>query len=322
MNRKAIILAVLACTMPLGMMAQEDDDMYFISSKSKSKSVENYGIPKDTYYSGSSRSIDDYNRRYRRYGSVVQPIDSLGNATGDTVDNADDYACTRQMSRWDDYAWTDPYWAGYYAGRSAAWGFYDPWYDPWYTGFYDPWYYGGWYGYRGWYSPWYAGWYSPWYSGWYGYYGGWAGNWGYVPVGRYTYAGHTGSANHMTGTGRQPLNGGTFGRGTAFGGGNGSFGSQSFSAGVANRDRRGSFRGTSGTFNAQQRFGGSRGTQSTQTYQQRDNTFNQSRSNGSSFSGGSFGGSLGSGSFGGSRGGGSFGGGGSRGGGGGFGGRR
>lgn len=186
--KRLVLLSFLSVTTLGGAMAQ--DDLYFTPTKKNvERSAAQYGMPRDTYYSGSQRGVDDYNRRG---GSHVQPIDSLGNdiinfdgVRGTYPDSlSDDYQYTRRMSRFDDYAWSDTYWSGYDAGRRDAWGLYDPWfYDPWYTG----------YGYYGWYySPWrHYGWYDPWYGGhWWN--GGWVGGVTYRPV----RGGVVGTRNH------------------------------------------------------------------------------------------------------------------------------
>ena len=179
--------------LPFSLMAQ-DDDMYFVPTKENvAKEAKKYGMPKDTYYSGSQRSVDDYNRRA---WSTVTPVDSAGNdiiefsaVRGVYPDSAytevqedNDYQLTRRMSRFDDYAPAQAYWDGYRAGRwSSPWySSYYSWYDPWYydSWYYwnDPWYYTGWHG--GWYSPWYyGGWYSPWRYGYYGHRGWYGGGW-------------------------------------------------------------------------------------------------------------------------------------------------
>lgn len=179
--KKWIVLAAV-CSLPIMLMAQ-DDDMYFVPTKENvAKEAENYGIPKNTYYSGSNRSVDDYNGRL---SSSVTPIDSLGQEV-----ESDDYKYTRQLSRFDDYSPSQAYWDGYRDGRWSSpryygrYGWYSTWYDPWYSSWYDPyydsWYYGS-YGYYGWSSPWRYGWYGGYYRPW-GYYG-----W-YTPV--YYYGGH------------------------------------------------------------------------------------------------------------------------------------
>ena len=114
-------------------MAQ-DDDMYFVPSKKSSATVTNtnrygnsgsYNRPRDTYYSGSNRSIDEYNRRGGSYYQVI-PGDTTANdiinfsaVEGVYPDSTiqDDYALTREMSRWDGYEPESSYWEGYADGR-------------------------------------------------------------------------------------------------------------------------------------------------------------------------------------------------------------
>lgn len=193
MQMKKFILLTAVAALPLGLMAQ-DDDMYFVPTKENmAKEAKAYGMPKNTYYSGSQRSVDEYNRRA---WSSVAPIDSAGNdiidfsaVRGVYPDSAysevteNDYQYTKRMSRFEGYTASDAYWEGYRDGRwTSPWYYssYYSWYDPWYWN--DPWYYSGYYGwagyYGGWYSPWYyGGYYRPWH-----YYGGW-----YSP--RYHYGG-------------------------------------------------------------------------------------------------------------------------------------
>lgn len=177
--KRIILLTALAGLLPLGMMAQ--DDVYFTPSKDNKTNVQKnqcYSDETPTYYSGSNRNVDEYNRR-GKLSSYYQKIgaDSLGNdiiefhagngqypdsVTRDTIypgsqqyyyNDDDDFAYSRRMSRFDDYyGWYDPYfygWAGYGPYWGARWGWYDP-------GLYDDlfWGYGGWYG---WYDPWYYG---------------------------------------------------------------------------------------------------------------------------------------------------------------------
>lgn len=303
--KKLLMLLVLAGAMPLASMAQ--DDVYFTPSKKAATPKEE----QPTYYCGSKRSVDEYNR-YGKLNSYYQKIgsDSLGNdiitfmpgdgtyhdsSIEDTVyvypgsakfDDGDDYAYTRRMSRWD--------------------GFYDPWfydtfYGPygWYGSWYDPWYrwYGGWYG---WYDPWYygyAGWYSPYYYGYYGwgwpYRHGWYGwnapHWGGTVIvnncGMHS-GGYTGQRTWTAGRsyGNSTRSNRSFGNYTSRSAGNRSFGSRSTNNNNFNNTR--SFNNNSvGT----RSFGGSVG------------------GNSGSFGGGSFGGGRSGGSFGG--GGGHFGGG-------------
>ena len=178
---KKLIMLLLLGVLPLSMMAQ-DDDMYFVPTKeNKAKEAASYGMPTKTYYSGSSRTDEEYNRRA---WSSVAPVDSAGNdiiefsavrgvypdsAYSEPVDN--DYQLTRRMSRFDDYTPSEAYWDGYRDGRWSSPWYWNSWYswydyDPWYWN--SPWYYGRYYS---WYSPWYYGYYHPWYYGYPGYYG-------------------------------------------------------------------------------------------------------------------------------------------------------
>ena len=280
---------ILLALLPMVVSAQ--DDMYFVPTKKNvDKSASNYGIPRNTYYSGIDCDVDEYNRRG---GSYVEVLDSAGNdiitfspEMGVYPDSMSrDYECTRQMSRFDDYAWSDGYNEGWRDGVSASWSVYDPWY-------YDSWYYGSWYGWRhpwryGWYSGWYDPWYHSWYGGWYRpyYYYGWHGGWYGGGISHRTYRGYTGSSNH--------------GRVDRFGSSSGSKRNNNFSG----------YRGTQRQNTSTSSFGGNRNR----------STYNvPQRSQSTSVSSGSFGGSRGS--FGG--GGGTRSGGGSSGGGGSFGGRR
>lgn len=294
--KRLFLASLVSVALPLSGVAQ--DDMYFVPTKANiEKSKRDYGMPRDTYYSGSDRSVDDYNRR----GSYFHEIDSAGNDIVDfdavagaypdstVTDMSDDYRVTRRMSRFDDYAWAEPYWAGYYAGRSSWYGWYDPWYSPGWYGWYDPWY-------CGWYDPWYYGWHSPWYGyhGWHGWYS-WGWGWGgpnYVTV---RGDGPTGTHNRAHGT-------------TRFGASRNS-GAASVSNGIANRNRRMASGVRNRNFSASERFGVNRANTTVRSNPVQRQT--------PSYSSGGFGGSRSGGSFsGGSR----SGGGGSRGGG--FGGRR
>ena len=185
MNNRFLISLILGA-LPLTMMAQ-DDDMYFVpTKKTVEKAATNYAKQRSAYYSGSNRSVDEYNRRGGFGGSYYQVVsDTTGS---DVIDfsgelgvypdsaQAEDFALTRQMSRYDGYEPDVAYREGYLDGRRDSWGWHSPWYYssfyPWYdTYWYDPWYYGhyGWYG--SWYDPWYYDyyWHRPY--GWYGYYG-------------------------------------------------------------------------------------------------------------------------------------------------------
>lgn len=192
--KKLLLISALIIAMPLSMLAQ-DDDLYFVPKKQKKTeraADDTYGMPRKTYYAGSTRSVDEYNRRYNGK-STVEVINGDSTLT-DVIDfsaevgvypdsiEGDDYQLTREMTRFDDYVVADnaAFWAGYEAGRNT-WGWYSPWYYSrygWYGGYYDPWYYGSWSWRYGFYDPWY---YGSW--GWhYGYYDPWYyGSWGYYP---------------------------------------------------------------------------------------------------------------------------------------------
>lgn len=193
--KKLILISLLIGALPLSMVAQ-DDDLYFVPKKSSKveRVNDDYGLPRETYYSGSNRSVDDYNRRVSTYvpiDSASSDIIDFNGELGVYPDSLEDYKLTKKMERFDDYSLSDnaAYWAGYQEGRHDLWwhspwyyrtyGWYN-WYDPWYYtswryGIYDPWYYGPYSWYGGW---WYDPWYDPWYYGSY---------WGY-PYYRYGYA--------------------------------------------------------------------------------------------------------------------------------------
>lgn len=318
--KRFILLSLLAGWYFGNISAQ--DDMYFSPKKdaktaeSKVETISN--ADDNTYYSGSTRDVDEYNR-YGKYNSYYQTLgtDSLGDdiidfqagngvyaeesAAKDTIYvrvlDDDDYACSRMLSRWDGYWWYDPWFYGTWYSpywRSRYWyaGWYG-WYDPWYYGWYDPWYYG-------WYSPWYYGGYYPHHVGYA--YRGHTGTLGYYDRGNY-YAHH----NHHGGNGVRP---------------NGRPGSVNKpSGGGSNHD--GYYRRGNTNFGSKRSTTTTSPSNSTRSFGNSNSTYNRSNSSfGGSRSGSFGGGSRSGGSFGGgSRGGGSFGGGGgSRGGS--FGGRR
>lgn len=175
--KKLLLISLLIGAMPFSMVAQ-DDDLYFVpKKKSAEKVVDNYGLPRDTYYSGSDRSVDDYNRRWKSSYEVIEGDSTLTDVIDFSAEQgvypdslSEDFELTKEMSRFDDYRLADnaAFWAGYEAGRDS-WGWYSPWYYGrygWYGGWYDPWY-------DPWYSPYYYsswryGWYDPWYYGYYG----------------------------------------------------------------------------------------------------------------------------------------------------------
>ncbi|MDY4629519.1 MAG: hypothetical protein SO440_11525 [Prevotella sp.] len=315
MKRTFILLALVA-SMPLTMNAQ--DDMYFVPTKKNvEKSKKDYGMPKDTYYSGSNRSVDDYNRRHTecwenqlKDGSQVVAIDSLGNEIAtvnvkkgkskhDSILN-DDYKYTRMMEMWDGYQCSNAYWRGYNDGRFNRWygwsSYYDPWYySSWYGPYslwYDPWFYG----YGGWYDPWFYG-YAGWYGGWHPYYDwGWHGH--YYPV----YGG--GGGRHWTSS-VERFKDNRFSRTSST-----RISGSGISRGIANRDRTNSLGTRSINRNtASRRFGNSQGdirnvsSNRNTSYNNNSSSFNSSRSSSFSSGGGSSFSSGGSRSFGGGGGG-------------------
>ena len=80
--KKLVLISLLIGALPLSMVAQ-DDDLYFVPKKrSAVESVNNhFGQPRETYYSGSDRSVDDYNRRMSTY----VPLDSASSGTAPPI---------------------------------------------------------------------------------------------------------------------------------------------------------------------------------------------------------------------------------------------
>jgi len=281
--KKIFLISVLMGAMPLSMLAQ-DDDLYFVPKKKSSVDVvDRHGMPKETYYVGSSRSVDEYNRR----GSSYEVIDN--DSTSDIIDfngergiypdSIDDYELTRRMTRFDEYELSDnaAFWAGYLKGR-YDWGWHSPWYFRnyvYYNGWwYDPWYYDTW---GGWYSPYYYssvyGWYDPWrfsYYGWsrpwyyrhwgYPYYYGWGsggsgryyarnGNTGTINRNGSTYSRISGRYNGLSGSRNSSLRERTIGTHQAYGSGRSSrsinrSGNTGFQSGNSVRSSSGNFSGS------------------------------------------------------------------------------
>ena len=331
--KKWIYSFIILGAMPLSGVAQ-DDDMYFVPTKEnlQRERAANVSRQYDGYYSGSMRSVDEYNRRNSNY--EVLPADtgdiiSFAAVEGVYPDSVSDFQLTQQMARWDGYEPEAEYWAGYYQGRNdswSSWGWHSPWYYSSYYPWYDSWYWNSWY-----YDPWYYGswrygWYDPWYYGRYGW-GGYYSSWYYRPYHYYhggfagrTHYGRPGTQNHgrISGVGGRGRSNGrtytygstTFGNGRSFG--NGTRSGQGGSRTVGGTRSYGNTGG--GTYsNSNGNFGGSRSSSSS------SGSYGSTRSSGSSggsFSSGGGGSRSSGGSFGGSR---SSGGGGSRSGGGGFG---
>ena len=325
--KKWILLSAMLGAVALSTHAQ-DDDMYFVPTKKNVASERaTYGIPTDTYYSGSQRSVDEYNRRWASSYEVLPPdtgdIISFAGVEGIYPDSLGDFSLTQRMTRFDGYEPSAAYWAGYSRGYSDSWGWHSPWYYsyyPWYDWYYDPWYYDSWYwgGWYGWYGPWYRGyygWYDPWYYG--GYYYGGGGSLAHSPGtanhGRVTTAGPSGFASGRT----RSFSAGTFGSSRSLGSSTAGIGNDGGTRSTVGTGTRSVTRtNTTSTYsNSNGNFGGS------YTNSSSSSSFGNSRSAaaavGSSSSSGSY--SGGGGSFGGSRSSGGGGGGGSRSGGGGFG---
>lgn len=209
------ILTLALVLLPLLSMAQ--DDLYFTSNKKakqaaqqaaekaraeqKAKAAEKARIsvvlePTIVDYNSSTRSDDEYNRRYV-YGGDYQNAGGYGNdsltASIDTVpgyyaesdydleDPELDYRFSRRIVRFHTprvYALSSPYYWDLYYG----WGAWDYLYDP-----YDPWY---------WHYGWSFGWsWGPW-DCWYGSIWGWHHPyawtyWGWGPGWSYPYVGST-----------------------------------------------------------------------------------------------------------------------------------
>lgn len=316
MNNR-IFVSLLLGALPLTMMAQ-DDDMYFVPSKKTHEHVAPHrDAPRSrpTYYSGSNRSVDEYNRR--GFGSSYQVVspDTTGNdiiqfsaERGVYPDSTmtEDFALTRQMARYDDYDVDLAYREGYRDGTTDSWhspwfySSYYPWYDSSYWYWNDPWYYRRYGWYYSWYDPWYYDWYRPYgYYSYYGpyYYGGgyWRGGGGRSSL--YARNGNTGTINR---SGRS--------HGYFTGGSRASSGTATRATQRATYNNNGNvYRSNSGNFSRSTSSSGnfSRSTTNSSSYNRSSST---SSSSSGSFSrssgGGSFGGSSGGG---GSRGGGSIG---------------
>ena len=220
MIKKITLLTAIASLAFAPSLWAQDDDMYFVPRKktaeekaqeAKAKTERMRHYVGDTYYIGSNRNVDEYNRRSLK-SSVVDVTRDSAAAVSDIIDfqigdgrypdsvavdtvvdysiynpdeyTDDDYVYSRRIGRW--YAYGDPWYRHHWYNDPWYWnyyGFYDPWvYSYCYSGYYNPYYWGAWYG--GWYwdEPWWygGGWYGPdyWYG--HGYYGyGYGGHGGY-----------------------------------------------------------------------------------------------------------------------------------------------
>ena len=308
--KKWFLMSLMLGALPLSMLAQ-NDDMYFVPSKSAVDKARAARASRGTYYVGSNRSVDEYNRQGSYYQALPPDSDIIDFSAVQGVypDSTSDYDLTRRMMRYEEYEPNSSFWEGYNAGRRDSWygyGWTSPWYSSYYYGWYDPFYY-PWYG--TWYDPWYYGYYSP-YNYRYGYYG-----WGHPYYYGY-YGGGGGYTRNYPGT----RNHGDVARSGSYGIRTGS--STSYSSGTFGGSRVSSNRGRTSSSSSTRTGSINR---SGSTYSNSYGNFGGSstssgggtRSSGSSYSGSSSGGG---GSFGGSSSGG--GGGSSRSGGGSFGGRR
>lgn len=321
--KKCILLSVILCGVCMTLTAQ--DDMYFVPSKAKAQLQKSRVEPIDhhTYYAGTDRDVDEYNRMGGSSYEPLQPdtgdIISFAPVQGVYPDSTQDFSLTRQMVRWDGYEPSVAYDEGYRQGRRDAlstwhspWFYssYYPWYwyDPWY---YDPWYYSSW----EWHDPWYyGGWGWRIHYGWgYGprFYGVWYSDGGYVHNYRRGYTANYRSRPHGTGSGRYTSSTGGTRRGSRFGT---SAGSREYGVSGTRRSTVGNSvagstrqRTSSRVNSGYSDYSGPRSVGSRPT-----GGSGSSYTPSSSGSSGSFGGSRGGGGFsgGGSRGGGSFGGGG------------
>lgn len=180
--------------------ASAQDDMYFVPKKQPKQVSSNVPFAGKTYYSGISKTDDEYNRRAQRViagirvanDSIIYSPDSiasdvitftldkpqLANAKQrDTVyvyvTDDDDFSYCRYISRFDDFYWFNRFGGpAWYSPWYLRWGYYDPWFA---SAYYSPYWCAGYYG--GWYDPWF---YDPFYIGSWGYpyyYGGYYSYW-------------------------------------------------------------------------------------------------------------------------------------------------
>ena len=165
--KKFILVSILMGMLPLSMVAQVDD-LYFVPKKKSAKQTSAYNsTSRDTYYSGSNRSVDEYNRRLSSYEVIgndtlndIIEFSAVQGVYPDSIQSdsllTEDFELTRRMQRFDDYnlSANAAFWAGYNAGLNDwGWGWHSPWYYNhlgWYNTWYDPWYYGSYWG-----NPWY-----------------------------------------------------------------------------------------------------------------------------------------------------------------------
>lgn len=361
LNVRNLIAVMMLLVLPLNLWAQ-DDDVYFVPKKkartqqTEQRPVQRY-VPVEIVYedeyddadtlniTGSSRDVDEYNRRpsasSQLTGQLVQhsdgtltyrvpATDTLYVMNDSTTITTDAFAAELYnqgyedgMADGEDYA---------YSRRISRFGYSGIYTSPWYYSYYDPFYwddyyyhpYHGYYGLYHWGYPYYRGYYGwgygpYWYGGYYSYYPS-------HPRGYYGRGGYHPRRDTSGGRGGGSVRGGRYYSGgrasSSISGGRGSGnrstvgydgrGTRSYGNGrTTSTGGRGTSTITSGRSSSSSIYSGSRSTSSSSSSRGTTN-FGTSSSRSSSSSSGSFGGGGGRG------GGGSFGGGGgSRGGGGG-----
>ncbi len=183
---KKCFLLIMVIFTAAAVWAQSDDDVYFVPKKQYAKAAS-----AETYYVGSDRDVDEYNRHSGLQSSVsslddddtfdfdggegVYPDSIAGDTTLDETlfydVPDDDFAYSRELDRWygDDKPCVDDPDEWLSCRRLYAYPYYG-----WWGGWYSPLYYSGLWG---WYDPWYCGYWWDWYgwcypSCWGGWHGG------------------------------------------------------------------------------------------------------------------------------------------------------
>ncbi len=319
------MMILMAQLMPLTLMAQ-DDDLYFVPKENKEIKKQRPArvVPQQqTYYCGSNRDVDEYNRRpsymldslnSKRHLLGADSIVGDSNVMkgrriepGTDYDDGGDYSYTKRMKRFEGYDcggmdysdYCDLYNSGYrngYMDGLTSWNISIGWYDPW-------WFSSRFYGWNGWYNAYYfGGWYNPWYYGW-GWYDPWWPGY-YYPVHHYRYySGYRGTRNHSygaygNGSRRHSVYNGHY-RGSSHRGSNG------YNNGRYNNSRNRGF-GNNGSWNNRSNRRNNSGSWENHNRRgsdlNRGSSFGGSRSNrGGNFGGGSRGGGSRGGRFGGGR---------------------
>ena len=124
--KKLLLISMLIGAMPLSMQAQ-DDDLYFVPKKKKAQveKVKEYApvVAPQPKAKSSYEVIDGDTTKL----DVIDFAEGKGVYPNDSVE-AEDYALTKQMVRFDDYDVSSnaAFWAGYGAGAST-WGWHSPW---------------------------------------------------------------------------------------------------------------------------------------------------------------------------------------------------